>query len=153
MPLYGAQDPALDGWSAPPGDLDPSPPQSGVRAASRTGTWLTRLFDAGAWMLKGSRRDPEPRALLEAAEILEHDGGVVFADLDGWPRPPVVQGFVPDLYAVFEDREIVLDFVNEESVLRDTSRRKDLAFAAWAAASPRRIYEQVLVEGGRGGRS
>jgi hypothetical protein len=102
--------------------------------------------------LRSARPDPEPRALREAAEVLERDGGVVFADLDGWPRPPVVQGFVPDLYAVFEDREIVLSFVNEQSVLRAQSQHRDLAFSSWAGASALRIYEQIMVEGGRGGR-
>jgi hypothetical protein len=121
----------------------------GVRAPSR---WISRLLDAGARVLQSARRDPEIGALIDAASVLERDGGVVFADLDGWPRPPVVQGFVPDLYAVFEDREVVLDFVNDDSVARDTTRRRDRAFTAWARASTRRVYEQILVEGGRGRR-
>jgi hypothetical protein len=120
-----------------------------VRARS---SWISRLLDAGAKVLQSARRDPEIRALIDAAAVLERDGGVVFAALDGWPRPPVVQGFVPDLYAVFEDREVVLDFVNEGSVARDATRRKHRAFTAWARASVQRVYEQILVEGGRGGR-
>jgi len=162
MPLYAARDRALDGWSGPPDETDPTCPQSGIRAAlpsegdagapsSRSG-WLSLLLGVGARVLQGARRDPELRALLDAAEVLERDGGVVFADLDGWPRPTVVQGFVPDLYAVFEDREIVLDFVNDQSILREDVRRRDLALTAWAQATTRRIYEQILVEGGRGGR-
>ncbi len=128
-------------------DLSVSPPESGVTVIGEGG-WMARLRSA----IRGARPDPEPRALRDAAEVLERDGGVVFADLDGWPRPPVVAGFVPDLYAVFEDREIVLSFVNERSALRETSRRRDLALTAWAAASSLRIYEEILVEGGRGGR-
>jgi len=145
------RDPAFDGWSGPTDDLDASGPESGVEAVERRG-WLSRLFGAGRGLLLSARGDPEPRALLDAALTLEHDGGAVFADLEGWPRPPVVNGFVPDLYAVFEDREVVLSFVNERSSLSDVVRRKDLAFSAWAEAAPRRIYEQVLVAGGRGGR-
>jgi hypothetical protein len=154
MPLFNASDPVSDGWTYPPEELDLSPPVSGVQVRGGDG-WLSRLVGAGARFraaLKSARPDPEPRALREAAEVLEQDGGVVFADLDGWPRPPVVQGFVPDLYAVFEDREIVLSFVNDQSVLRDSSRRRDLAFSSWAGASALRIYEQVVVAGGRGGR-
>ena len=154
MPLFNAQDPVTNGWTYPSEDLDLPPPSSGVEGKGEAG-WLSRLAGAGARVrsaIQGARRDPEPRALREAAEVLERDGGVVFADLDGWPRPPVVQGFVPDLYAVFEDREIVLEFVNEHSVLREAARRQDLAFSAWAEASALRIYEQILVEGGRGGR-
>lgn len=162
MALYDAREKAWEGWSGYADECDPSSPQSGVRLVApqdgedveiraRSG-WLSRLVDAGARVLQGARRDPEPRALLEAAELLERDGGVVFADLDGWPRPPVIQGFVPDLYAVFEDREIVLSFVNEQSVLRDAAVRRDRAHSSWAQASTLRIYEQVMVEGGRGGR-
>jgi hypothetical protein len=139
----------LDGYASPD-DTNPLCLESGVRAIE--GSWISRLVDAGARVLQSARRDPERRALVDAASVLERAGGVVFADLDGWPRPPVVQGFVPDLYAVLEDREIVLEFVNEDSVSRDTSRRKDRAFTAWARASTRRVYEQILVEGGRGGR-
>lgn len=145
MPLFNAQDPVSDGWTYPSDEFDVSPPDSGVKVR---GGWLSRLRSA----IQGARPDPEPQALREAAELLERDGGVVFADLDGWPRPPVVQGFIPDLYAVFEDREIALSFVNERTVLREAARRRDLAFAAWAEASALRIYEQILVQGGRGGR-
>ena len=134
MPLFNAQDPVSDGWTYPSDDFDVPPPISGMTVIGGAG-WFSRVRSA----IRGARPDPEPRALLDAAEVLEHDGGVVFADLDGWPRPPVVQGFVPDLYAVFEDREIVLSFVNEQSALRETARRRDLAFAAWAVAPAPRI--------------
>ena len=147
MPLFNAQDSTPDGQVYPSVELSVSPPESGVTVIGGGG-WIARLRSA----IRGARPDPEPRALRDAAEVLEHDGGVVFADLDGWPRPPVVQGFVPDLYAVFEDREIVLSFVNERSALRETARRRDLAFTAWAAASALRICGEILVAGGRGGR-
>jgi hypothetical protein len=171
--MPSARDRALDEPARSPDDTDPSCPQSGVRAiegrravesgeeerGERLGApvrpasrWITRLLDACARVLQSARRDPEIRALHDAASVLERDGGVVFADLDGWPRPPVVQGFVPDLYAVFDDREIVLDFVDQDSVARDATGRKDRAFTAWARASTRRVYERILVEGGRGGR-
>jgi hypothetical protein len=147
MPVSDARDSALDGWSGPTGEGDGSPP-SGERESAPRG-WLSRLRSA----LVMGRRDPEPRALLDAALALERDGGVVFAGLDGWPRPPVVQGFVPDVYAIFDDREIVLQFENDASRLGRAARRKSAAFTGWAAGSPVRIYEQIVVAGGRGGRS
>jgi hypothetical protein len=155
MPRFDAHDPAVDDWYGESDHPDLPLPPPGVKRGSGKGGLLSRLLGAGARVrsaLKTARRDPEPRAILEAAQTLERDGGVVFANLEGWPRPPVVRGFVPDLYAVFEDREIVLEFENERSVLREEARRQDLAFAAWAEASPSRIYEQIVVEGGRGGR-
>ncbi len=117
--------------------------------------WLTRLAGAGARVrsaLRGALRDPEAKAMREAADTLERDGAVVFAQLGGWPRPPVLLGFVPDVYAVFEDCEVALSFENEQSVLDPSTRRQDLAFTAWAEASPLRVYEQIVVSGGRGGR-
>jgi len=148
------QEPAIDGWSGSGEgleDLEAPGPESGVEGLERGG-WLCRLFGAGKGLLLAARGDPEPRAMLDAALTLERDGGAVFADLEGWPRPPVTAGFVPDVYAVFEDREVALSFVNERSVDRDALRRRDRALTGWAEASPRRVYEQIVVEGGRGGR-
>ena len=144
MPEFDVQDPASDGYHAP-------------RAAEgdiKIG-WLTRLAGAGARVrsaLRGALRDPELRAVRAAAEALERDGAVVFATLGGWPRPPALAGFVPDVYAVFEDCEVALSFENEQSVLEAPAFRQAVALTAWAAASDQRVYEQIVVSGGRGGR-
>ncbi len=156
MPLIDVRDRTLDGWSGESDDPDAPPVESGTRPVVRTGLeglWR-RVAGAPARLrsaLRARRGDPEPRAIREAAETLERGGGVVFAKLEGWPRPPVVQGFVPDVYAVFEDREIVLSFENEGSVERAAAQQREGAFTAWAAGSSRRIHEQILVSGGRGG--
>jgi hypothetical protein len=117
--------------------------------------WLTRLAGAGARVrsaLRGALRDPEIGAIRDAAKTLERDGAVVFASLGGWPRPPALLGFVPDVYAVFEDCEVALSFENEQSAAEAPTRRQDLAFTAWADASSQRVYEQIVVAGGRGER-
>jgi hypothetical protein len=117
--------------------------------------WFTRLTGAGARVrsaIRGALRDPEIRAIREAAEALERDGAVVFANLGGWPRPPVLLGFIPDVYAVFEDCEVALWFENEHSALEASTLRQDRALTSWADASPLRVYEQIVVAGGRGGR-
>jgi hypothetical protein len=108
--------------------------------------WIQRLLG------KGERRDPEPLAIRKAAEAMDLDGAVVFANLDGWPRPPVVNGYIPDVYAVYEDREIILEFENDRSVEQAQALREDVAFASWADASEGREYDQIIVPGGRGGR-
>lgn len=110
-------------------------------------SWLKRLLD------RRPRRDPEPEAIREAAEGLERAGAVVFAVLPGWPRPPVINGFVPDVYAVLDDREILLEFENDSSVALALAERQDGAFSAWAEQDSSREYEQIVVPGGRGGRA
>jgi hypothetical protein len=151
---FNAQDPAPVVVRGESDDGDVPPVESSHRPIPEYGLWL-RLADAGARVrsaLRVTRSDPEPRAILEAAETLERGGGVVFAILEGWPRPPVVQGFVPDVYAVFDDREVVLAFENEGSMLGASAQQKSTAFDAWASASSQRIHEQIVVPGGRGGR-
>jgi hypothetical protein len=116
---------------------------------------LTRLHDAGSALhaaLRAARRDPEPGAIRAAAEGLEREGAVVFAKLAGWPRPPAIRGFVPDVYALFEDGEVVLAVDNDALASGEVAARRDAAFAAWAAASSRREHERIVVRGGRGGR-
>ena len=118
-------------------------------------TLLTHLRDAGSALrsvIRAARRDPEPGAIRAAAEGLEREGAVVFANVAGWPRPPAIRGFVPDVYALFEDGEVVLAFDGDASAPRDVAARRDAAFAAWAAASSRREHERIVVRGGRGGR-
>jgi hypothetical protein len=155
MPLSNPQDPALDGWSGAASDIDGPPAESGIRPVVPPGFW-SRLAGAGALLrsaLRVTRGDPGPRAIREAAETLERGGGVVFARLEGWPRPPVVQGFVPDVYAVFDDREVLLSFESEDSLHRAAAEQREGAFTAWAGASPRRIHEQILIAGGGGSRA
>jgi hypothetical protein len=158
MPISDTRDVAPEGWSLPLHDgrpavttgaapahegVDtlPSAPESGTRERAR-GTWLRRLLGA----VLPAREAAGARAARGAAEALEGEGGMVFANLGGWPRPPVVGGFVPDVYAVFEDREVVLD------VVRGEGKRRDVAFAAWAEGGPRRVYQQIAVGAGRAGR-
>jgi hypothetical protein len=154
MPLFNVEDPASDGVPGTYRDVDVLGPESGEHDHGKLG-WVARLMDAGARVrsaVRGALRDPELKAVGEAAEALERDGAVVFACLGGWPRPPVIQGFVPDVYAVFEDCEVLLVFASEPPALEGPAQRRDRAFASWAAASPMRVYEHVVVAGGRGGR-
>ncbi len=130
--------------------FDVQDPFSGINAG-----FFTRLAGAGARVRTALRRalgDPEIKAVRAAAEALERDGAVVFATLGGWPRPPVLAGFVPDVYAVFEDCEVALSFENERSVLEAPASVQAVALTAWAAVSDQRVYEQIVVAGGRGGR-
>lgn len=154
MPLFNVEDSASDGVRGAYRAVDVPAPESGEHDHVKMG-WFSRLAGAGARVRKvvrGALPDPALKAIGEAAAALERDGAVVFACLDGWPRPPVVQGFVPDVYAVFEDCEVVLSFAAEPPALEGPAQRRDLAFTSWAEASPVRLYKHVIVARGRGGR-
>lgn len=105
--------------------------------------WLRRLYDA-------ARGEPGPRAVRAAAEQLERAGALVFADLPGWPRPPLVRGYVPSVYGVFEDREVVIRLQLEggapDDVGPESDGRKHRAFSAWAETSPQRDYEVIVID-------
>jgi hypothetical protein len=108
--------------------------------------WLRRLFDAACG-------EPRSRAIRAAAEGLERSGALVFADVPGWPRPPLVRGYVPSVYGVYEDREVVVrveeqpeDAEESDDVAPESADRRHVAFSAWAATSPQRDYEVVVVK-------
>jgi hypothetical protein len=103
------------------------------------GSYLAEARALFGAVVKAARRDP----LRDAAEALERDGAVVFAAAPGWPRPPVINGFIPDVYAVYEDREILLELEDEAAL------RRGEAFAAWAVEAEGRDYQQIAVPGGR----
>jgi hypothetical protein len=114
--------------------------------------WIERLPSARALIgafVKAARVAPEERALRDAAEALERDGAVVFAAAPGWPRPPVVNGFVPDVFAVYADRELLLQLAGDGADPASALRRED-AFAAWAVEAEGREYQQIAVPGVRG---
>jgi hypothetical protein len=123
-------------------------PESSV-PEGRGPRWIERWLDARALLgafVKAARKDP----LLDAAEALERDGAVVFAAAPGWPRPPVINGFIPDVYAVYEDHELLLEVDDEAPASEAPTLRRGDAFAAWAVASEGREYQQIVVPGGRG---
>lgn len=104
--------------------------------------WLRRLYDA-------ARGEPVPRAIRAAAERLERSGALVFADSPGWPRPPLVRGYVPSVYGVYEDREVVIRVEQQdegEDRGPESEDRRHVAFVAWAATSPQRDYEVIVVK-------
>lgn len=104
----------------------------------RLGGALSALGSA----LDGARGGPVARAIGAAAARLDRRGALVFADLPGWPRPPLIGGFVPSVYAVLADREVVLWVEPADGASALTDRRHH-AFSAWAAAAPEREYDRV----------
>ncbi|APR82349.1 Hypothetical protein A7982_07698 [Minicystis rosea] len=110
------------------------------------------MLDAGsrvASAFDAVRGEPAERAMRKAIARFDRDGALVFADLDGFPRPPVIHGFVPSVYAVFEDRELVLDIETAGPEDGGAAARRRLAFTTWASEGPERDFEVVVVSGRR----
>lgn len=97
--------------------------------------------------------DPETVAIRRSAKRHLKNGAEVFADIPGWPRPPKINGHIPDVYAYYPDgREVVQEFENDRSVFSSHARRQDVAFSLHATEFEQVEYEQVVIKGGRGGR-
>jgi hypothetical protein len=136
--------------STPVSDAPPSSRSaSDAPPSSRTAAFLRRLIDAGSAVSAalGVGGEPTERAIRRAVGRFERGGALVFADLEGWPRPPVIHGFVPAAYAVFEDREVILLVEDEAQPDTETELRRRIAFEAWAAEGPEREVESVTVSG------
>jgi hypothetical protein len=103
--------------------------------------------------LPAPREDPETVAIRRTAKRHVKDGAEVCADISGWPRPPKINGHIPDVYARYPDgREVVQEFENDRSVFSTHARRQDVAFSDYAGEVEHVEYEQIVVRGGRGGR-
>lgn len=96
--------------------------------------------------------DPETAAIRNSAKKHERNGALVAADIRGWPKPPVLNGHIPDVYANYGCWVVAEEYENDRSINSTHARRQHVAFSAWANRSARREYIQIEVEGGRGGR-
>lgn len=111
------------------------------------------LFAAG-WAIKKITEDPEPKAIRKIAKEMEDDGAEVFADVRGYPRPPVMNGRIADVVGYHEDGTIeVVEVENNRSIVRPHGRAQIADLAAWASRSHRRSFQVEVVDGGRGGRA
>lgn len=124
----------------------------GAPPSARRSAFVRCLLDAGARVvsvLDAVRGEPRARAVRAAAERFSRGGALVFADVEGWPRPPAIHGFVPAVYAIFDDGEVVLHVDEPEADDAEPASRRDLAFRTWAEAAPDREVEPIVIRGRR----
>lgn len=145
-------DPAIRPPSVPPSH----PPINPWKVAA----WLVggaAVGAAGAFALanviEALTEDPERKAIRQSAEKHLARGAEVFADIPGWPRPPVIFGRIPDIYAKYPNGRVKIEeFENDSSVSSTHANAQDRAFTRWVNMSVRFSYTQIIVDGGRGGR-
>lgn len=137
----------------PPSEA-PSPPARTFPNALETLLWIGAAGLAAYAFYEVFLADPEPRRIRQLARAFEDEGANVYADLKGWPQPPLLEGRRPDVFADFGDEQIAVEVENDVSVDRHHARQQDHAFRRWESRSPRRrAYTQEIVDGGRGARS
>lgn len=116
-------------------------------------TAITAGLGLGALHLARSRRpDVEVAAIQKRVRWHERKGAVVLADIAGYAKPPKLYGHIPDIYAIYDWGIFIEEFENEQSIVGRHARSQDNAFRRWARRAPGRMYKQVLVVGGKGGR-
>lgn len=71
---------------------------------------------------------------------------VVYADLPDKAKPPEINGFVPDIYAIFGNKLVVVEIETVDSVNTEHARQQDIAFYQWKQVVPllREYYKKVV---------
>lgn len=121
--------------------------------------WGSILLGAAAvaamyCVYKKLTEDPEPKRIREIAEKFEREGARVSADLRGWPKPPLLNGRIPDVFAEHSDgwREAV-EIENDRSIHRSHARGQIADLKRWAARTRRTSFSVEIVRNGRGGKA
>lgn len=106
-----------------------------------------------AWVIKKAGQDPEPEAIKRIAKRFGAEGAEVYADVRGYPKPPLMNGRIADVVAYHDDGFVeVVEVENDRSIYRSHAAAQIEDLAAWASRSSSRSFSVEVVEGGRGGK-
>jgi len=89
----------------------------------------------------------------------KHDAGIVYwarkaitagwssvrTDLPGSPKPPLVNGYIPDIYATHSNQEYIIEVETSDSINSGHALLQKVAFQKWASAGPNRKFELRIV--------
>lgn len=84
------------------------------------------------------------QAVLAWGKAFAKAGWTTYVHLPGYDRPPLINGYIPDVYAVHGIEVTILEVEDEESITSQHTKLQLAAFDAWAKASPHRRF---LVKG------
>lgn len=79
------------------------------------------------------------------ANLLSKKGFIVFADLPGMAKPKQIGDYIPDIYAIGVNEEIVIEVETVDSVSSTHAIGQNLAFDVWATMGNNRKYAQKIV--------
>lgn len=82
-----------------------------------------------------------------ARQVILAGWNTVWSDLPGNIKPPIINGFIPDIYAIHNDGErYLVEIETADSINTQHALRQKSAFQIWVNASPRtRSFEIRLV--------
>lgn len=128
-------------------------PKEKQQAWGKVAAWAAVIAGGGV-LLKWALEDPEPRAIRKLAREKSENGAfLVFADIKGYARPPILNGRIADVVAYYRDGAIeVIEVENERSIERAHARGQIRDLAIWASRSRYRSLVVEIVDGGRGGK-
>lgn len=76
-----------------------------------------------------------------AKKVITAGWNIVRLDLPGNVKPPVVAGFIPDIYAAHNGQKYIIEVETTDSANTPHAMQQKIAFRAWANTSPGRKFE------------
>lgn len=80
-----------------------------------------------------------------ARQIITAGWSRVWSDLPGNAKPPIINGYIPDIYALHGNSEYAIEIETQDSVNSEQARQQLAAFRAWAQVGQNRKFETKLV--------
>lgn len=80
-----------------------------------------------------------------AKQVIMSGWNSVWSDLPGNVKPPMVGGFIPDIYAVHNGQKYIIEIETIDSIKTPHAIQQKIVFQAWANTSPGRKFEVKVV--------
>lgn len=93
-----------------------------------------------------STQSKHDRAVEKIAQDYEDRGYDVSADVEGYPRPPTIGGYRPDVVARKGGHETIVEVETPDSVDSPRDRAQQKAFQSAARRSKRRHYKRIVTK-------
>lgn len=95
---------------------------------------------AFVWQLLSRSPSRHDRRVLELAKELNAEGWSVWADINGWRQPRLLNCRRPDIYARRGWKTVAIEVETSRSVHDSHSKAQDAAFRRWEEENPCREY-------------
>ena len=81
------------------------------------------------------------KAVLAWGKTLASQGWTtVYVHLPGYTQPPLIGGYIPDVYATHGIEAIAIEIEDRDSITLQHTKQQFAAFSAWSHARPNRRF-------------